>query len=102
MRLIGLLRSPLVLPLAFAVSMATWLATAVSHRTPQRQDDGVVWVYVSALCASPGDASDCQPNGPAAIRTFGTREACAAYLDADLRRAGNPRLMGSCLRQREA
>jgi hypothetical protein len=101
MRLIGLLRSPLVLPLAFAVSMATWLATAVSHRIPH-QDDGVVWVYVSALCASPGDSRDCQWNGQATIRNFRTRDACAAYLDADLSRAGNPRLMGSCLRQREA
>lgn len=96
------LRSPLTLPVAFALSMATWLATAVSHRVPDRPDDGVVWIYISALCAAAGDPSDCRPTGPSTIRTFDSRDACAAYLDAELSQAANPRLMGSCLRKLEA
>ena len=102
MRLLPLLRSPLTLPLAFAFSMTTWLASAVSHQVPHSQDRGVVWIYVSALCAAPGDPRDCQPTGQAFLRVFDNREDCAAHLDADLGSAGNPRLMGSCLRQQGA
>ncbi len=102
MRLLTLLRSPLTLPVAFAVSMAVWLATAVSHRAPHNQDRGVVWVYVSALCAAPGIPSDCRRTEPASIRAFDNREDCAAHLNAALSSAGDPRLMGSCLRRQEA
>lgn len=102
MRLLPLLRSPLTLPVAFAVSMAAWLGSAVSHRVPHNQDRGMVWVYVSAVCAAPGNPSDCRRTGQNFIRVFDTREDCAAHLNADLSTAGNPRLMGSCLRQQEA
>ncbi len=102
MRLLLLMRSPLAFPLAFAVPMTIWLASAVSHRVPSSQDLGMVWVYVSALCATPGDPNDCRPTGQASIRVFDSREDCAAHLNADLNRAGNPRLMGSCLRRQEA
>ena len=95
-------RSPLTLPLAFALSMTTWLATAVSHRVPEPPNDGIVWIYHSALCVNPGDSSDCRSTGPSTIRTFASREACGAYLDDDLRREANPRLMGSCLGRLEA
>ena len=101
MRLKTFIRSPLALPLAFALSMATWLATAVSHRAPHREDDGMVWVYVWALCAPGGDTRDCRPTGQARLRVFDSREACAAQMDADLSHPG-PRSMGSCQREREA
>lgn len=96
------LRSPLTLPLVFALSMTTWLATAVANRAPHRSEDGVVWIYVSALCSSAGDPSDCRPTGQSAIRRFDSRDACVAHMDADLKAAGNPRLMGSCLHRPEA
>jgi hypothetical protein len=102
MRLLTFLRSPLALPVAFAVSMATWLATSVSPHVPHSEDRGMVWVYVSALCAEPGNPSDCRPHDGGSIRVFGKREDCANYLNADLARAANPRYMGSCLRQHEA
>ena len=102
MRLKQLMRSPLALPLVFAVSMATWLVTSMSHRVPTVGDQGVVWVYEVARCAAPGDASDCQRIDPERAPFFESRDACAAYLHADLGRAGDPRRMGSCLRQREA
>jgi hypothetical protein len=96
------MRSPLTLPLAFALSMTTWLATAVVHRVPHHPDDGLVWIYVSALCAVAGDPSDCRPTGQSTIRTFDDRDACVAHLNAELSTAGDPRLMGSCLRRPEA
>lgn len=96
------LLSPLTLPLALALSMTTWLATALSHRVPHQPDGGMVWVYVPALCAVPGDASDCRPTAVSTIRTFDSRESCVAHLDAALSDADNPRFMGSCLRRPEA
>ena len=102
MRLPPFLRSPLALPVAFAVSMATWLANTVSPHVPHNEGRGMVWVYASAVCAEPGNPSNCRPNDGASIRVFETREDCAGYLDADLARAANPRQMGSCIRQHEA
>jgi hypothetical protein len=102
MRLRNVLRSPLVLPLAFAASMAAWLGTRISHAIPQTQDQQVVWVYEVAICASPGDPSDCRLLDRDRAPTFGSRDACATFLNADLARAGDPRRMGSCLHFREA
>jgi hypothetical protein len=102
MRVPALLRSPWALPLMFAVSSASWLAHATYHQIPPRLNDGVVWIYVTALCAEPGDASDCHSTGPGSGRIFDTMEACAAHMDADLSRVANPRLMGSCLPRPEA
>ena len=102
MRVPALLRSPLALPLAFAISSATWLANAAYHQIPPRLNDGVVWVYVTALCAEPGDTSDCHETGPGSGRVFDTMEACVAHMDTDLSGAANPRLMGSCLPRPEA
>jgi hypothetical protein len=91
-----------MLPLAFAVSMATWLGTRITHAIPHAQDQDVIWVYEAAICASAGDPNDCRPLDRHRAPTFGSREACAAYLNADLGQAGDPRRMGSCLRFREA
>ncbi|MEI7713193.1 MAG: hypothetical protein WCI94_17285 [Rhodospirillales bacterium] len=102
MRLLTFLRSPLALPLVFAVSMAAWLANAASIHVPKNEDRGMIWVYVGATCAEAGNPSDCHPDDAASVRAFDTREACAAHLNADLARAANPRYMGSCLRQHEA
>ncbi len=102
MHLLRLLRSPLSLPLAGAVSMATWLASETQHPPTPVVKPGIVWVYVSELCATAGDSRDCHPMVPDRNRTFTNRDACAAYLEADLSRAGNPRLMGSCLREPES
>jgi len=98
-----LLRSPLALPLAFAISMAAWLAHAASHRIPPRMNDGVAWIYVTALCAEPGDASHCHSmTDPGSGRIFDSLEACAGHMDSDLSREANPRLMGRCVLRPEA
>ena len=102
MRLSLLLRSPLALPLAFAVSTATWLASSVTPHARITADQGVVWEYEVAMCARAGDASDCRPVEGVSIPVFADRDTCAAYLQADLARAGNPNRRGSCLRRREA
>ena len=102
MRLRNVLRSPLVLPLAFAVSMATWLGTRINHTIPHAEDQQVVWVYETAICASAGDPNECQLLDRYRAPTFVSRDACAAYLNEDLARARDLRRMGSCLRFREA
>ncbi len=102
MRLPRFLRSPLALPLAFGVSMATWLVHAAPTVGPHNEGRGIVWVYVGAMCAEAGNPGDCRPNDGSSIRVFNTRDDCAAHLNADLARAANPHYMGSCMRQHEA
>ena len=102
MRLLRLLRSPLSLPLAGALSMTTWLASATPHPESPTGEQGVVWVYVTSLCATPDDTHDCRRTSQVPEPSFSSRDACAMHLYADLARIGNPSMMGGCLRQREA
>jgi hypothetical protein len=79
-------------------------AVLVTHRggpAPSPGGDGVIFVYFPSLCASPGDSSNCReipgPQRPA----FSSMAACSAYADTQLRRESNPRIMASCMKQRE-
>jgi hypothetical protein len=89
--------------LSFGITLVV-AAVLVTHRgAPALKGDGagVVFVYFPSLCATPGDSSDCheirRPERPA----FDTMAACSAYADAQLRRENNPRMMASCMKQRE-
>ena len=82
--------------------MAAWLASKAPGPGQTDINDGEVWVYVTALCAAAGDPSDCHPASSVPGPSFKSRAVCAAHLDQDLGRAGNPRLMGGCLRRKEA
>jgi hypothetical protein len=97
----------LYLPLAAAFAFGGFLA--LGHATPSRASAsdatagrGIVWVYYTSLCAAPGDSSDCKQVSVPARRSFPSLEACSAFRNVDLSQNHNPRLLGSCLRQREA
>jgi len=102
------MRTRPVLTMRFCLSVGLALAVAtvlVTHRggAPASEPDGtgVIYVYFPSLCAKPGDPSDCheipRPERPG----FASMKACWAYADVQLRREHNPRLMGSCMKQRE-
>jgi hypothetical protein len=91
----------------FCLSVGVALAVAavlVTHRGgPAREPEGegVVFVYFPSLCATPGDASDCHEIPRPARPAFASMAACSAYADTQLRLENNPRLMASCMKQRE-
>lgn len=84
-----------------ALVVAAVLATHRGGPAPSPEGDGVVFVYFPSLCAAPGDATHCreipQPSRPA----FSSMAACSAYADVQLRLENNPRVMASCMKQRE-
>ncbi len=89
--------------LSFGAALAV-TSVLVSHRggpTEMPEAAGVVYVYFPSMCAAPGDSRDChelpQPVRPA----FDSMAACSAYADVELRHDPNPRLMASCMRERE-
>jgi hypothetical protein len=89
--------------LAFGAALIV-AAVLLTHRGgPARlpEGDGVVFVYFPSLCQAPGDSSNCREISHAARPGFESMAACSAYADVQLRRENNPRLMASCLRQRE-
>src|ERR1700722_563580 len=89
--------------LSFGVTVVV-AAVLVTHRgrpTPNPEGNGVVFVYFPSLCANPGDASDCREIPGPARPAFSTMAACSAYADVQLRQENNPRLMASCMKQRE-
>ena len=93
--------------LRFCLSLGATLAVAgvlLTHRTgptPDLEGPGIVYVYFPSLCAEPGDSSDCQEVPRAARPSFETMAACSAHANAELRHERNPRMMASCMRQRE-
>jgi len=106
MKLSSLLQH-LYLPLAAAFAFGGFLA--LGHATPSRtvaeqafENHGIVWVYYTSVCAKPGDSSHCRQTSTSFRPSFPSLQACSAFRDADLSQHGNPRLLGSCLRQREA
>ncbi|MDR3538226.1 MAG: hypothetical protein P4L71_17155 [Acetobacteraceae bacterium] len=98
------MRSCLRFCLPFGVTAGLVALLASGHaETPQPpSDDGVVWVYYGAMCAKPGDSSDCKVVQDGIPAAFGTFETCDKYRNDALSRAGNPRLMGVCAKQHEA
>jgi hypothetical protein len=96
------LRPRLILPVVALVAAVGYAAADTQPRTPNMVHQDAIWVYFASICAQPGDASDCRPIEGAPRTVFGSHDACADHRDAELARAANPRLLGSCLRQREA
>lgn len=101
MRLKSLLQPTLMLLGAGALTVTGVLSMGHTAAVPA-EAEGIVWVYYTSVCARPGDASDCKEVVSPARRSFENLEACSAFRDKDLAEAGNPRLLGSCLKQREA
>jgi hypothetical protein len=96
-----------ILTRRFCLSVGMSLAVAgvlLAHRYRRPLDadgPGVVYVYFPSLCAKPGDPSDCREIPRAARPSFESMAACSAHADAELRLENNPRIMASCMRQRE-
>jgi hypothetical protein len=84
-----------------ALIVAAVLLTHRGRPAPSLQGDGVVFVYFPSLCAAPRDSSNCREIPGPARPAFSTMAACSAYADVQLRRENNPRLMASCMKQRE-
>jgi hypothetical protein len=84
-----------------ALAVAGVLAAERSGPPPGLENGGYVYVYFPSLCAAPGDSSDCreipQPERP----SFDSMAACSAHADVALRNVHNPRIMASCMRERE-
>jgi hypothetical protein len=89
------------LGLGAALVVATVLVTHRGAPTPSPEGDGIVFVYFPSLCAAPRDSSNCQEIPRPARPAFGTMAACSAYADLQLRQENNPRVMASCMKQRE-
>lgn len=91
----------------FCLSFGAALAVAsvlVTHRgTPVATPggEGVVYVYFPSLCAADGDSRECRELPQSERPAFGSMAACSAYADVQLRRENNPKLMASCMKQRE-
>jgi len=91
----------------FCLSIGATLAVAsvlVSHRAGPAanfEETGVVYVYFPSLCAAPGDPSDCRELPRPARPSFDSMAACSAYADSELRQEHNPRIMASCMKERE-
>ena len=91
----------------FCLSFVATLAVAsvlLTHRggpAPNLDTAGIVFVYFPSLCEAPGDPGHCQeiprPGRPA----FHSMAECSAYANGQLRLENNPKLMASCLEQRE-
>lgn len=89
--------------LAFGAALAV-ASVLLTHRggpAPNAEGAGIVYVYFPSLCAAPGDSRDCHEITQPARPAFDSMAACSAYADIQLRHEHNPRLMASCMRQRE-
>jgi hypothetical protein len=89
--------------LLFGVSLAvaSLLLTHWDGPAPDPEGPGVIFVYFPSLCAQAGDPSDCHEIIGSARPSFESMAACSAYADGELRRESNPKLMASCMKQRE-
>jgi len=91
----------------FCISLGAALtitSVLVTHRggpPPNIEGAGIVFVYFPSLCAAPGDARDCREIPQPVRPSFASMAECSAYAESRLREASNPRLMASCLKQRE-
>jgi hypothetical protein len=95
------------LSLRFCLSLGAALAVTsvlLTHRTapsPDLAGGGIVFVYFPSLCAEPGNAKDCREIPAPTRPSFDSMAACSAHANAQLKQEHDPRLMGSCLMQRE-
>ena len=91
----------LCLSFGAALTVASFL---VSHRAgpaPNPEGAGIVYVYFPSLCEAPGDARHCEEVSRPHRPSFESMAACFAFADIELKQEQNPRLLASCLRQRE-
>ncbi len=89
--------------LSFGAAL-TFASVLVAHRdgpVKGAEDQGIVYVYFPSMCAAPGDARDCREIPVAARPGFASQDACFAHADVELERAADPRVLASCLRERE-
>lgn len=92
----------LSLPMLGVTAVVSVLAMGHGVPSPFADQDKIIWVYYTSLCANAGDSSDCKLVTGSERPAFESHDACSSFRDADLGREHNPRLMGSCLKQREA
>lgn len=95
-----------IMSMRFCLSFGAALTVAgvlMTHRAGTAPDPaaGVVYVYFPSLCAKPGDPSDCREVPRPARPAFDSMAACSAHADVELRREHNPRMMASCMKERE-
>jgi hypothetical protein len=96
-------RSPRIfLSLGAAVAVSGVLAMERSGPAPNPEGAGVVYVYFPSLCAAPGDARDCHELPRPVRPAFDSMAACSAHADGELKREHDPRIMATCMKQREA
>jgi hypothetical protein len=89
------------LSLGVALAVAAGLGAQRAGPAPNPEGAGIVYVYFPSLCAAPGDPSDCREIQRPARPAFDTMAACSAYADEALNQEHNPRIMASCMKQRE-
>lgn len=89
------------LSLAAALAIASLLAMHRGGAAPEPVEHGVVFVYFPSLCAAPGDPRDCHEIRRLARPAFASMAACSAFADRQLHAEHNPRLMASCMKERE-
>ena len=96
-----------IMTMRFCLSLGAAVAVAgvlVAHRVEQAvplEGDGIVYVYFPSLCAAARDASDCREIPRPVRPAFDSMAACSAYADVELQRENNPRIMASCMKQRQ-
>jgi len=91
----------LCLSLGAALAVSIVLAAQRSGSTLNVEGQGIVYVYFPSLCAAPRDSRDCHEIPRTSRPSFESMAACSAHADAELRQEQNPRLMASCMKQRE-
>ena len=89
------------LSIGAALAVTSVLIAERSGPAPNPEGVGVVYVYFPSLCAAPGDPRDCHEIPRPSRPSFSSMAACSAHADDELRQEQNPRLMASCMKQRE-
>jgi hypothetical protein len=89
------------LSFGLALVVAGGLVAQRSGPAPELEGPGIVYVYYPSLCVTPGDSSDCKEISRGARPSFLTMADCMAHADIALREEHNPRVMASCLKERE-
>ena len=89
------------LSLGAALAVAVMLVTQRGNPVSNLEGPGIVFVYFPSLCATPGDDRDCHEIPGSRRPAFDSMAACSAFADVQLRQEQNPRLLASCLKQRE-
>ena len=89
------------LSLGAALAVTSVLVGRSGGAAPNPEGAGIVFVYFPSMCAAPGDATNCHEIPRPARPGFESMAACSAYADTQLRLEQNPRVMASCMKERE-